>query len=86
MGRLINTDDLMRNICKEYDQRAEKGQGLKLAWIEKAVNDTPDADLTGGEKRVYWCNGLKPDCKKTACYFLGNGECMHTTDERYAIR
>jgi hypothetical protein len=85
MGRLINTDDLMRNICKEYDQRAEKGQGLKLAWIEKAVNDTPDADLTN-TVQLYKCNGLKPDCKKTACYFLGNGECMLTTDERYAIR
>lgn len=43
MGRLVDTEDLMVSICKEYDRKAVRGQGLQLAWIEKAVNDTPTA-------------------------------------------
>jgi hypothetical protein len=88
MGRLIDTDDLMQSICAEYNRRFLAGDrgGLKLAWIEKAVNDTPDAVIAGDKKRAYWCNGLKPDCSKSNCYFLGNGDCMQTFDERYAIR
>ena len=51
MGRLVDAEDLMVNICKEYDRKADMGQtgsGLKLAWIESAVNDTPTAELSSG--------------------------------------
>lgn len=37
------------------------------------------------QNKPYVCNGLNPNCRKTACYYLGNGECRHTFDERYAI-
>jgi len=30
----------MRSLTEEYNRRYKEG-GLKLAWIEKAVNDTP---------------------------------------------
>lgn len=34
---------------------------------------------------AYICNGADPDCKKTACLYQGKGECMHTTNEDYAL-
>lgn len=41
--RLVYTDELMAHLTCEYNRRAV-GSGLKLAWIEKAVNDTPTAE------------------------------------------
>ena len=41
--RLIYTDDLMKAITAEYNRR-RTGDGLKLAWIELAVNKTPTAE------------------------------------------
>lgn len=38
-----------------------------------------------GPMALYICNGLKSDCTKTDCFYLGNGECYMTTDKRYAI-
>lgn len=46
--RLIYTDELMNHLVAEYNRKAV-GTGLKLAWIEKAVNDTPTAE--GYEER-----------------------------------
>lgn len=43
--RLVDAENLMLCITKEYNRRGT-GDGLRLAWIEKAVNDattiTPD--------------------------------------------
>ena len=41
--RLIYTDELMRHLTAEYNRRSV-GTGMKLAYIEKAVNDTPTAE------------------------------------------
>lgn len=45
MGQLITRFDAIKSVANEYNRRKawEEG-GLKLAWIEKAINDTPDAD------------------------------------------
>lgn len=40
--RLIEASAVMESLTKEYNQR-RTGDGLKLAWIEKAVNDTQEA-------------------------------------------
>ncbi len=42
---LVNRRAVMDSLCKEYNRRYMAGEhdGLKLAWIEKAVNDTPPA-------------------------------------------
>jgi hypothetical protein len=37
----------MRSLTEEYNRRYKEG-GLKLAWIEKAVNDTPALQPSGG--------------------------------------
>ena len=44
MSRLIEHDAVILSIAKEYNRR-RTGDGLKLAWIEKAVSDTPTAKL-----------------------------------------
>lgn len=41
--RLVYTDELMRHLVTEYNRKGIGG-GLRLAWIEKAVNDTPTAE------------------------------------------
>lgn len=35
---LISRKRVMEEIVKEYNRKATKGNGLQLAWIEKAVN------------------------------------------------
>ena len=37
---LVSKKELMASMKEEYNRKA-CGTGLKLAWIEKAVNDTP---------------------------------------------
>lgn len=44
MNRLIEHDAVMLSIAKEYN-RWRPTEGLRLAWIEKAVNDTPTAKI-----------------------------------------
>lgn len=73
MGRLVDTDDLMVSICKEYDRKADIGQagiGLRLAWIEKAVNDTPTAELYSGWIDV---NDRLPEDDGFVVVFVENG-------------
>ena len=48
--RLVEAEDLMRCITKEYNRR-RTGDGLRLAWIEKAVNDAPTIEE---RKRGEW--------------------------------
>lgn len=36
--RYISQTEVMRAISEEYKRKAERGSGLKLAWIEKAIN------------------------------------------------
>ena len=65
MGRLVDTDELKRCITAEYN-RKRTNDGLKLAWIEKAVDDTPDAEIVEGVR----CK----DCK----WYAGEGMyCAH---------
>lgn len=44
MSDTINRQDAMKCITEEYN-RKRSGDGLKLAWIEKAVNSVPSAQL-----------------------------------------
>lgn len=33
---------------------------------------------------LYVCDGIKPDCPKDYCKWLGKGECAHTSDVEHA--
>lgn len=37
---IVSRREIMKSLVTEYNRRYSEG-GLKLAWIEKAVNDTP---------------------------------------------
>lgn len=39
---IVSRSAVMASLVAEYNRRYSEG-GLKLAWIEKAVNDTPNA-------------------------------------------
>ena len=41
--RLIDAAEAMKYITDEYN-RKRTGDGLRLAWIEKAINDAPTVD------------------------------------------
>ena len=43
---LVHRDEVMAALVAEYNRRYMEGDrgGLKLAWIEKAVNSVPAAD------------------------------------------
>ena len=41
---LVYRDEIMDSLVKEYN-RKRTNDGLKLAWIEKAVNDVKPAEL-----------------------------------------
>ena len=41
MNEYVTRPAVMLSIAKEYNRR-RSGEGLRLAWIEKAVNETPD--------------------------------------------
>jgi hypothetical protein len=45
--RIVSTDAIMASICKWYNRKATK-DGLRLAWIESAVNDTPTFSAPSG--------------------------------------
>lgn len=51
MDDLISRKAVMASLTKEYNRRFKEG-GLKLAWIEKAVNETPSAQPETHEKRT----------------------------------
>lgn len=44
---LVRREDVMQALLAEYNRRFMAGDrgGLKLAWIEKAVNSAPAAQL-----------------------------------------
>ena len=42
MNDLVERDAVKRSLTNEYN-RKRTGDGLRLAWIEKAVNDVPSA-------------------------------------------
>ena len=52
MTDLINRKDALEALKNEYNCRRE-GDGLKLAWIEKALNEVPDANTHGEWSEVY---------------------------------
>lgn len=45
--RIVSTDAVMASICNWYNRKATK-DGLRLAWIESAVNDTPTYSAPSG--------------------------------------
>lgn len=47
---LVRREDVMQALLTEYNRRFMAGDrgGLKLAWIEKAVNSVPAVNATGG--------------------------------------
>lgn len=53
---IVRRKDVMDSLVKEYNRRYSLGErnGLKLAWIEKAVNDVTaaPAQSTVGQVRV----------------------------------
>ena len=42
MADYIDRQAVIDSVKKEYNRR-RTGDGLKLAWIEKAINDVPSA-------------------------------------------
>lgn len=61
----ISRKAVMESLTKEYNRRFQEG-GLKLAWIEKAVNETPAAQPPLEE--FEWCTGCKEyDSEKHCC-------------------
>ena len=42
MDELISRQEAIKAVTREYNRR-RTGDGLKLAWIEKAINGTPSA-------------------------------------------
>ena len=64
MDELISRKECMESIVKEYNRRTP-GQGLKLAYIEKAVNDTrTKAIMDEDEKKVFL------DVTPELCHFV----------------
>ena len=45
--RLVSTDAVMQSVCNWYNRKATK-DGLRLAYIESAVNDTPTFSAPSG--------------------------------------
>lgn len=88
--RLVDAEDLMRCITKEYNRR-RTGDGLRLAWIEKAVNDAPTVSPDMAQVLAYECgkaerkrgrweqvanddNGIDFRCSACHRYRFHNGE------------
>ena len=46
---LVIRSEIMRSLTEEYNRRYKEG-GLKLAWIEKAVNDVPEMWISVAER------------------------------------
>lgn len=53
---IVSRSAVMASLVAEYNRRYSEG-GLKLAWIEKAVNDTPALQPSGG--RLIYADRLK---------------------------
>lgn len=90
--RLVDAEDLMLCITKEYNRRGT-GDGLRLAWIEKAVNDAPTITLDMAQVLAYECgkaerkngkwervanndNGIDFRCSVCHRYRFHNGEML----------
>ena len=50
MNDLVRRDEVMKHITEEYNRRLP-ADGLKLAYIEKAVNEAPAAPLWNDAKK-----------------------------------
>lgn len=61
---LVRRSDVMKSLTAEYNRRYKEG-GLKLAWIEKAVNEAPDlwisaeTELPANDDHVLCCTRTK---------------------------
>jgi len=65
---LITRTAVMESLKAEYNRRGT-GDGLKLAWIEKAVSDTPSA-----QPEIIRCKDCKYYTSVTAqCEIRGKG-------------
>ena len=54
MSELVERQAVMESLKKEYNRKHTAGGGLKLAWIEKAVNEVP-------EKKGHWTEVNDPN-------------------------
>jgi hypothetical protein len=79
MGRLVDTDDVMQNIVAEYKRQHTLADGLIIARIEQAVNDTPTAELYSGWIDV---NDRLPEDDGFVVAFVESGTWNHVTFER----
>lgn len=72
--RLVSTDAVMQSICEEYNRRFLAGDrgGLKLAWIEKAVNDTPTFSAPSAQSEIIRCK----DCKYSEHWYRDKQRCF----------
>ena len=81
--RLIDAAEAMQYITDEYN-RKRTGDGLRLAWIENAINRTPTVTVTdarskwnvwyhGGTNISYSCNrcGQPAQVKTPYCPYCG---------------
>ncbi len=50
---LVSRRAVIKSVTREYNRR-RTGDGLKLAWIEKAINGTPSA-----QPEIIRCNSCK---------------------------
>ena len=55
MTELISRKAVMQALCREYNYRFQQGErgGLRLAWIEKAVNSVPDEEPKWNRLMMY---------------------------------
>lgn len=55
MTELISREAVMQALCREYNYRFQQGErgGLRLAWIEKAVNSVPDEEPKWNRLMMY---------------------------------
>lgn len=66
MDELISRQAAIKSVTQEYNRR-RTGDGLKLAWIEKAINETPaaqseiktDGDTISRRAAIRW---VKTEC------------------------
>ena len=72
MADLIDRKAVMESITAEYNRKGT-GDGLRLAWIEKAVNSVPS--VTPEQKTGHWIESDDP-IEKYTCSNCG-GACWY---------
>ena len=77
--RIVSTDAVMASICKEYNRKPDGHYGLKLAYIEKAVNDTPTYETPSG-----WVSTADrlPEDDGFVVVFIESGKCGNISFSR----